>query len=167
MNPNIFNAGSHWAGGRVRSRRSVLIIALTLCCAGLIMRAHSGLRTESRHAETLAETRLTSQPVTQANSREPVQILKFDLYDVAVLPREAHAEEGLIWFVLEDYSGGTTGLVVERETTNTVQQVGSVQRDGPHWRGKSEIRLGPGRYRVHMADRPGNQAVLIVGARGN
>jgi hypothetical protein len=152
--------------GRIRSHRALLALILILCGAGFVVRDHSAFSNESRRSRTLATTQPASEPVVQGNRPEPLQVVKFTLYDVGIYPREARAEEGLLWIIIEDYSGGTTGLVVERETGNAPERVGSVQRDGPHWRGKSDIRLAPGRYRVHMADRPANQAVLIVGPRG-
>jgi hypothetical protein len=151
--------------GRIRSHRALLALTLILCGAGFVVRDHNAFSNESRRSRTLATVEPASRPVVQGARPEPLQVVKFTLYDVGIYPREAHAEEGLLWIIIEDYSGGTTGLVVERETGNAPERVGSVQRDGPHWRGKSDIRLGAGRYRVHMADRPANQAVLIVGPR--
>ena len=69
---------------------------------------------------------------------------------------------GLISITIEDYSGGSSGIVVERETGSAPERAGAVARRGPHWRSKNEMKLEPGRYIVHMADLPANRALLVV-----
>jgi hypothetical protein len=98
----------------------------------------------------------------QTGKREAARFVRFNLFDQGIYPREIHVAQGLLAIAIEDYSGGTTGLVVERETGNAPQQVGVVGRGDPPWRGKGEMRLAPGRYQVYMADRPDNRALLVV-----
>jgi hypothetical protein len=88
-------------------------------------------------------------------------VVQFSLYDVGILPREVQVRQGLIAIITEDY-WGSAGLVVERETASAPQLVGRVQRQGPHWRSQSNIRLAPGRYQVYMEERPANRAVIVV-----
>lgn len=94
-----------------------------------------------------------------APTREPVQVVRFTLYDVGIYPREAVVNKGLIAILIEDLSGGSEGLALERETGGAITQV---SREGKHWRGRGEIKLTPGRYRVYDASRPANRATLIV-----
>jgi hypothetical protein len=103
-----------------------------------------------------------STTTAQTKPHELVTTVRFNLYDLGILPREVHVQKGLLAINIEDYSGGTTGLVVERETGNAPELVGRVERTGAHWRGRGEIRLAPGRYQVYMADRPANRALLVI-----
>jgi hypothetical protein len=91
--------------------------------------------------------------------REPLQVVRFTLYDVGIYPREAVADKGVIAISIDDLSGGSEGLVLERETGVAIAQV---RREGKQRRGRGEIKLTPGRYRVYDASRPSNSATLIV-----
>jgi hypothetical protein len=102
---------------------------------------------------------MTAAPPTP---HELVTTVKFNLFDVGIYPREAHVDKGLISITIEDYSGGSQGVIVDRETGAAPERAGRVDRAGPHWRSRGEMRLGPGSYRVYMADRPANQALLVV-----
>jgi len=108
----------------------------------------------SSRAWTKHETAGSAAPI-----REPVQVVRFTTYDVGVYPREVRASKGLIAIMIEDLSGGTDGLVLERETGGTITQI---KREGKHRRGRGEIKLTQGRYRVYDASRPANRAALIV-----
>jgi hypothetical protein len=92
----------------------------------------------------------------------PVQVVRFALYDVGIYPAEAYAEKGLVGIVFEDLSGGDSEVVVTRETGAAPANVGRVQRLDHNSRGRSDLRLEPGRYEIYVADRPGNRATLIV-----
>jgi len=89
-------------------------------------------------------------------------VVRFDLFDLGIHPREVHVAKGQIVFTIEDYSGGSPGLAVEQEAEPAPLQVGRVERRGPDWRVSTVMKLGPGRYRVYMLDRPGNRALLVV-----
>jgi hypothetical protein len=95
-------------------------------------------------------------------AREGVRFVRFNLFDQTILPREIHVTAGLVAVAIEDYTGGTTGLVVERENGNAPERISIVVRSGPEGRGQGEMRLTPGNYKAYMADRPDNRAVLIV-----
>lgn len=73
-----------------------------------------------------------------------------------------HTTKGLVAVAIEDHSGGTAGLGVEKEIGNVKVSLGQVVRDLNHWRGRTELRLEPGRYRVFDSSRPDNDAELIV-----
>lgn len=91
----------------------------------------------------------------------PVQVVRFTLYDVGIVPREARARAGLVAISIEDLSGGSAGLVLTRDRDRRIP-AGQVTRSANHWRGREEIHLAPGRYEVFDSSRPGNQATLIV-----
>ncbi|MGA9774211.1 MAG: hypothetical protein WBV94_34605 [Blastocatellia bacterium] len=140
---------------------SLVVIVLACCSAVTIVSlARNGPPPASPSAS------LSSSPRTaQAAGREPTRFVKFNLFDLGIYPRELHVPKGLLSINIEDYSGGSTGLVVTRETDTAPQQVGSVVRGGgggAGWRGQSEMKLDEGRYIVFMADRPGNRALLVV-----
>jgi hypothetical protein len=152
--------------GHIRSRRLWPAILLILCCAEFIVRAYSGTTTP---APRLARSSAVPRPAPPAPTSaapgkrgELVTTLKFNIFDVGIYPRELHASKGLIAITIEDYSGGSPGVIVDRETGGSPQRAGRVDREGTHWRSRGELRLGPGRYRVYMADRPANQALLVV-----
>jgi hypothetical protein len=123
----------------------IFIIAACLTFATLIAGARAWIGSGNE--------RLAAPP------REPVQVLRFTLYDAGIYPRETVAGKGLVAISIEDLSGGSDGLVLEREAGGTVVQV---KRTGKHWRGRGEIKLTPGRYRVYDASRPANRASLII-----
>jgi hypothetical protein len=148
------------------TRRLGLGLVLTLCCAGILLgvRAYNVTRTEARSSSVSPPVPTLSRVSAQggpSNQSEPVQVVQFTLYDVGILPREVQVSQGLIAIITEDY-WGSAGLVVERETASAPQLVGRVQRQGPHWRSQSNIRLAPGLYQVHMEERPANRAVIVV-----
>jgi len=91
--------------------------------------------------------------------REPLQVVRFTLYDIGIYPRETVADKGVIAISIEDLSGGSEGLILERETGGAIAHV---SREGKQRRGRGEVKLTPGRYRVYDASRPTNSATLIV-----
>jgi hypothetical protein len=91
--------------------------------------------------------------------REPLQVVRFTLYDIGIYPREAVADKGVIAISIEDLSGGSEGVILERETGGAIAHV---RREGKQRRGRGEVKLTPGRYRVYDASRPANSATLIV-----
>ena len=94
--------------------------------------------------------------------RAAVQTVRFALHDAGILPQEAHAQKGQVSIVMQDLSGGTEGLVVERETGNAPERVAQVRRGQQYGRGKETLELTPGTYQVWDASRPDNRATLII-----
>ncbi|HYV06505.1 MAG TPA: hypothetical protein VFB82_18055 [Blastocatellia bacterium] len=149
--------------------RWLIAAALTLTCASivLVVRAYSSSSSESR-ITTVSELPKAPAPRAslggvQSAPRELVTTVRFNLFDLGIYPREVHVKHGVLAVTIEDYSGGTTGLVVERETGSAPERVGAVQRERPSSsRGQNQMRLGPGRYQVYMADHPDNRALLVV-----
>lgn len=148
------------------TRPLALSLLLSLCFAGIVLgvRAYNVARTEARSSSVSLAAADLSPAAAQgglSNKSEPAQVVRFSLYDVGILPREVHVSQGLIVVITEDY-WGSAGVVVERESESAPQLVGRVDREGPHWRSKSEMRLAPGRYHVYMGERPVNRALLVV-----
>lgn len=148
---------------RLAKRWWGLALVLVLCCVGFAVRAHSGLKVEAVNFTTQVSAQpLSTQSTQQGASGRPARVVKFSLFEGGIYPREIHVDRGLLAITIEDYSGGTTGLVVEHEAGAALERVGEVQRNSPHWRGRGEMTLDPGRYHVSMADRPANRALLVV-----
>jgi hypothetical protein len=160
------------ARGRIsrnRSPRWLLAATFALSCASIVfvVRAYNAPSPEARASTVSALPKALARPTSpagvQAKPREFVTTVRFNLFDLGIYPREVHVKHGLLALTIEDYSGGTTGLVVERETGSAPERVGAVQRERPSSsRGQNQMRLGRGRYQVYMADRPDNRALLVV-----
>lgn len=147
---------------RIRDRGWALVMALILCCASFVARAHSGLRLEAPPSNALAWVRPASPAVAQGGARGPVQVVQFAVYDVGIYPYEARVSKGLIAITFEDMSGGASDLVVERETGAALESIGRVLRTDRNARGRNDLRLEPGRYQLFVASHPENRATLIV-----
>lgn len=94
--------------------------------------------------------------------RGPTQLVRFVLFDAGIFPEEVHARSGLVIVSIEDETRISSGLAIVQDTSSASIQIGVVQRVQNHWRGRSQLRLGPGRYRVFDTSRTTNEAVLIV-----
>jgi hypothetical protein len=153
---------------RLSGTRWLLAAVLTLSCTSItfVVRGYNPSSPISRASAVpvLSKAPMAGTPILPAvaQARELVKTVRFNLYDLGILPREVHVQKGILAITIEDYSGGTTGLIIEREIGNGHEQAGRVDRAGAHWRGRSEMRFSPGRYRVSMADRPTNRALLVV-----
>ena len=132
-----------------------------VCFSALTLISSASNRPEP--VQPKASAALASSPsVAQAIKHQPSRLVKFSLFEDGIYPREVHIQQGLIAITIEDYSGSSPGLVVERENSTSLEQVGRVERAGAHWRGRQELKLTPASYWLHMADRPDNRALLVV-----
>jgi len=91
-----------------------------------------------------------------------VQVVRFTLYDAGIYPSEARAQTGLVAISIEDLSGGSSGLVVERRAGDVITPLGTVDRLPNRLRARGEIAMTVGRYEVYDASRPNNRSLLIV-----
>ena len=158
---SIQSDGTRQFGNAKLKLTGVLILVALACCSALTFVSRAGNQPEP--AKPKASAALASSPTAaQTTSREPARFVRFNLFDLGIYPREVHVSKGLIAIAIEDYSGSSSGLVVERENASAPQQVGSVMREGKGWRGQTKFKLEPGRYIVFMADRPDNRALLVV-----
>jgi hypothetical protein len=152
---------SFTVGGKRASRLAlVIVIAILLGVAALV----AGAGVLSAASPTMPLSALSAAPGAQSNPHDPVQTVRFTLYAEGIYPRETHVDKGRVVVSLTDYTGGSDGLVVEREAPGggKPERAGKVERSGAHWRGRQEIHLTPGHYKVYDASRPENAAALIV-----
>jgi hypothetical protein len=150
---------------RLDGKRGLLgaaTVALLLISISLLAGVKANRTVAALPAEPVATPEsLAAGQVDPTRSGRQVRTVRFKLFDLGILPREARVENGLVAIITEDYWGGGEGVIVERENGPTLERVGQVRR-GHRWRSRSEIRLTPGRYQVYMTDRPENRALLIV-----
>ena len=90
------------------------------------------------------------------------QTIRFTVYDVGILPRQAKARAGKVALAIEDLSGASAELVVARMNNGAAEAAGRVRRSPGAWRGRTVIHLAPGTYEVFDANRPNNRAELVV-----
>jgi hypothetical protein len=89
-------------------------------------------------------------------------MVRFALYETEIRPLEISARNGFVTIAIEDFTGGTEGLVVERETGGAPERVGQIKRVEGHGRGKGEMDLTPGTYKVYDAGHLDNRATLTI-----
>jgi hypothetical protein len=140
----------------------LLLIAVVGVGGPALVRARSestSPREETRaSAITAAPTPLPSLP----RSLDPVQNIRFTIYDAGILPREIKVKQGLVSIVIEDRTRKSEGLGVELEVGNGRLRVGQVKLFQDFWRGRDQVRLVPGTYVVFDTSKPTNQARLIA-----
>lgn len=117
------------------------------------------------HKKVTTPIKVSPTPIPNGigpRSLDPVQNIRFTLYDAGILPREVHLEKGLISIAIEDRTRLSAGLVIELEVGSEKVAIGQVQRFVNHWRGRGEFRLIPGTYVIFDASRPANRAKVVV-----
>lgn len=144
---------------------SALFLIAALATSVLAMRGPKFLAPSffapSKPVAIMAED--TSTKPQRERREEPVQVVRFTLYDVGIVPELAYARAGLVTIGLEDLSGSTMGLVIERAQEGELRvRAGEVRRKERKRHGQEELRLEAGHYQLYMADRPDNRAELIV-----
>ena len=144
-----------------RNKKTILSAVIVLFLITVVLGARI-LKPRAAKRKEATPTSARETLAAPAAKHGPVQVVRFTLYDAGIYPREAQVQKGLVAIMIEDLSGGTSGLVVQRVNGNARQSVGNVQRIQSHWRGRQEIQLEPGNYEVFMADRPKNKAQLTV-----
>lgn len=158
-----------WTAGHIR-RVSVIVAALLLTSivaislwaakarSGPISAADSVVRKSPAHAHPAA-----IQVPPSGNSHGSVQVVRFALYDAGIIPKQARARKGLVAVTLEDHSGSSAGLIVERQNNgHTPERAGQVRHYDGSRRGRTELRLEPGIYAVFDGDNPERRAELTV-----
>ena len=97
-----------------------------------------------------------------ATERGPVRMIRFVLLDTGLYPRQMRVNKGLINLVVEDETGISDGLVVERVVDSARERITTIRRMSNARRGRELMQLTPGQYVVYDASKPNNQANLIV-----
>ena len=112
---------------------------------------------------TPVESELTTFPVAvQAAERGPVRMVRFVLMDSGLYPRVMRIDQGFINLVVEDETGVSEGLVVERVVESERERITTVRRMTNVRRGRELLRFTPGQYVVYDASKADNKANLIV-----
>ena len=91
-----------------------------------------------------------------------VQVVRFTLYDTGIYPHEARANPGPITISIEDLTGSSDGLLIQRVDTNGRMPVGAVNKAARLLRVRKELQLPRGTYEVVDSTRQENRALLIV-----
>ena len=137
----------------------ILLIGL-VSIAGLALirvRSQNALLT-SASEKTPGSTTFAPQ-LDRPRALDPVQNIRFTIYENGIAPRELKVRKGLVAITIEDRTRKSEGLAVEREAG---VRVGHVKRIQDFWRGRDQVRLTPGTYSVFDTSRPENRARLVV-----
>jgi hypothetical protein len=103
-----------------------------------------------------------NRPNSQAREQGPVRMIRFTLFDQSIYPRKQTIHHGLVQLALEDKTGKSQGLIVERVNRGEATRVAEIKAREGHWRGRVLLRLTPGMYRVYDSSLPANSAELTV-----
>ena len=103
-----------------------------------------------------------STTAAAANVNEPLENIRFTIYDVGIYPQEIEVNARRLGIVFDDRTGAGSDFVVQRMTENTPQQVAQIRPVPNRPRTRGEVKLTPGRYRVFDSARPEIFSTLIV-----
>jgi hypothetical protein len=142
----------------------VALLIASICVGALTFAASRPRRLPKGDERKPNPIRVSPSPGINEMSRalDPVQNIRFTLYDEGILPREVQATKGLVSFAIEDRTRKSEGLVIEREVGNVRVAIGQVKRFQNVWRGRGQVRLVPGRYTIFDSSRPQNRARIVV-----
>lgn len=102
------------------------------------------------------------ETLTVPASERRVQIVRFTLYDTGIYPQEARANPGSVTISIEDLTGSSDGLLIQRVDTNGRVPVGAVNKAARLLRVRKELQLPRGTYEVIDSTRQENRALLFV-----
>ncbi|MBI3651644.1 MAG: hypothetical protein HY231_11560 [Acidobacteria bacterium] len=161
---------SHRAGFFAIGARQLITLALAIFLLGcattvLVVRAYNRNReakSATAKANSVASAPTTALRPVQSGLSGPIQLVQFAVYDVAIYPQQVTVSAGKVGIQIEDFSGGTAGLVLEQVVGLSHTQVSAVAREGKFMRGRQNLQLVAGTYEVYAAERPRIRATLIV-----
>ena len=130
---------------------SLLLLTTALVALGLI----------SESANTNINT-IGSAEAQTTSGRGPVRMIRFVVLHDGIYPRQLRVDQGLLNIALEDKTNESNGLLIESVIGDQRTRVTQVTRAEKHWRGRTLVRLTPGRYVVSDASNPNHQAELVV-----
>ena len=135
-----------------------LLLLLTMGMAtAVIFRSKPPLEPSDQPANTL-----TSAPEQPAFDNDPVRMIRFVLLREGLYPSQMRVDQGRLNIALEDKTGDSEGLIIESVLGDQRAKVTQIRRAEKHWRGRTLIKLPPGRYVVSDASQPNHKAELIV-----
>jgi len=92
---------------------------------------------------------LAVAPANQGGGeRGPVRMIRFVLLEAGLYPRTMRVDTGLINLAVEDETGISEGLVVERVIATGRERITTIRRMPNIKRGRELLRLTPGEYVV-------------------
>ena len=91
-----------------------------------------------------------------------VQVVRFTLYDTGIYPQEARANPGPITISIEDLTGSSDGLIIERVESTGRTPFGLMNKAPRLLRMRKELHLPRGNYELVDSTRKDNRALLIV-----
>jgi hypothetical protein len=99
------------------------------------------------HLNTTNDTELVaredSRPNSEVREQGPVRMIRFILFDESLYPRKQTIHQGLIQLAIEDKTGKSQGLIVERVDRGEATRVTEIKPRAGHWRGRELLRLRP------------------------
>ena len=98
----------------------------------------------------------------ESTDRGPVRMIRFVLSEDGIYPRTMRIDKGLVNIALEDRTKGSEGLLIESVVDQQRTPITQIPRAEKHWRGRTLVRLTPGRYLISDASQPDHQAELTV-----
>jgi hypothetical protein len=107
-------------------------------------------------------TGTVESPQAQGTVRGPIQNIRFTVYDVGIYPRSCRVGRGLVAISIEDRTGNSAGVLIERMEGNARIPLGRVTRRVNELRGRERLRLEPGKYRISDSNPQSSDAVLTV-----
>jgi hypothetical protein len=135
-----------------------MLLVLLLCLVTTV-----ALRQRQLSNDQPLTTEIATASVNQAaTERGPVRMIRFVMLDTGLYPRQMRVNKGLINLVVEDETGISDGLVVERVVDSARERITTIRRMSNARRGRELMQLTPGQYVVYDASKPNNQANLIV-----
>jgi len=139
------------------------VLSAVLVCIGALAFVAARPRSPAVHKATAPiQVDPVQGPTTLPRALDPVQNICFTLYDAGIFPREIHVEKGLVSIAIEDRTGKSEGLVIQRLVGNARVAIGQVKRFPNHWRGRGQFPLVPGSYAISDASHPNSRAEIVV-----
>jgi hypothetical protein len=103
-----------------------------------------------------------TDPKTVDNSTDPVQNIRFTVYDVGIYPQEMTLDAGRVGIAIDDRTGKSAGLSLQRLNGNNSEPVGQVDMAANRHRSRGYVKLTPGRYKLFDKSNPQIFSTLIV-----
>jgi hypothetical protein len=135
------------------------VLVVLLCLATTVALRQSGI---SADIQPLPNELLGAAVVQGTGERGPVRMIRFVLLDNGVYPRQMRVQQGLINLAVEDETGVSEGLAVERVVNSDRERITTIRRRPEVRRGRELMRLTSGQYIVYDASKPNNKANLLV-----
>jgi hypothetical protein len=93
---------------------------------------------------------------------EPLENIRFTVYDVGIYPQEMEVNAGRLGIVFDDRTGRSSSFLVQRFTDDNSEVVGQINVVTNHSRTRGQVKLTPGRYKVFDSTRPEMYSTLTV-----